>query len=85
MKYLCGVHYDDQFKKYVYWHKNKFADPCQGHAKPRKTRLAVIELETARIVKNNTEHRVIPGQSECQECRQYLMELVTQSEHQTQT
>ena len=84
MKYLCGVHYNDQFKKYVHWHNKKCADPCQRHARPRKTRLAVIELETARMVKNNTEHRVIPGQSVCQECRQFLMELVTESEHQEQ-
>ena len=84
MKYLCGVHYNDQFKKYVYWHNKKCADPCQRHARPRKTRLAVIELETARMVKNNTEHRVIPGQSVCQECCQFLMELVTESEHQEQ-
>ena len=41
MKYLCGVHYNDQFKKYVYWHNKKCADPCQRHARPRKTRLAV--------------------------------------------
>ena len=61
MKYLCGVHYNDQFKKYVYWHNKKCADPCQRHERPRKTKQAVIELETARIVMNNTEHRVIPG------------------------
>ena len=53
MKYLCGVHYNDKFKKYVYWHNKKCADPCQRHARQRKTKLAVIELETARIVKNN--------------------------------
>ena len=76
-----GVHYNYQFKKYVYCN-NKCADPCQRHARPRKTRLAVIEIETARIVKNNTKHGVIPGQSVCQECRQFLMELVTHSEHQ---
>ena len=83
-RYLCGVHSNEQFKKYVHWHNKKCADPCQRHTRPRKTRLAVIELETARMVKNNTEHRVIPGQSVCQECRQFLMELVTQSEHQEQ-
>ena len=62
MKYLCGVHYNDQFKKYVCWHRYRDRQR-QRQARPRKTRLAVIEQETARIVKNNTEHIVILGQS----------------------
>ena len=44
----------------------------------------MIDLETARMVKNNTEPIVIPGQSVCQECCQFLMELVAESEHQEQ-
>ena len=59
MKYLCAVHYNDQFKKYVYWHKKKCADPCQRHARPRKTRLAVIELETAKSVENNVHINIM--------------------------
>ena len=30
MKYLCGVHYNDQFKKYVYWHNKKVCWSLQG-------------------------------------------------------
>ena len=56
MKYLCGVHYNDQFKKYVYWHNKKCADPCQRHARPRKTRLAVIELDTARPIQPSSRY-----------------------------
>ena len=29
IKYLCGVHDNDEFKKYVYWHNKKCADPYQ--------------------------------------------------------
>ena len=74
MKYLCNPHYKDQFTKYISWHNKKV---FWSH----KTRLGVISLETAWSTKQNTEYRVIPGQSVCQQCRQFLSELVAESEH----
>ena len=48
----------------------KCSDPCLRHKKPKKTRLGVISLETAKSINRNTEYRVIPGQSLCYQCRQ---------------
>ena len=82
MKYLCGPHHKDQFTKYNSWHNKKCSDPCLRHSKPARTRLGVISLETAKSIKQNTEYRVIPGQSVCYHCRQFLSELVAESEPQ---
>ena len=76
---LCDKHYRDQFIKYTSWHSRKCADPRNEHKKSRKTGLVVITLETARNVKNYTEYRVIPGQSVCRTCLQYLSDLVEES------
>ena len=66
---LCDPHYSDQFKKYSSWHSRKCSDPCVTHTKPKKTRLSVTSLDTARSVHKYTDYRVIPGQSLCQEIR----------------
>ena len=78
MKYLWGPNHKDQFTKYNSWHNKKCSDPCFRHKKPKKTRLGVISLEKAKSIKQNTEYRVIPGQSVCYQCPQ----LVAESEHQ---
>ena len=82
MKFLCDPHYSEQFKKYNSWHSRKCSDPCVTHKKPRKTRLSVISLDTARSVQKYTDYRVIPGQSICQVCRKFLLDLVTEAESQ---
>ena len=69
MKCLCDPHYSDQFKKYSIWHSRKCSDSCVTQTKPKKTRLSVISLDTARSVHKYTDYRVIPGQSLCQEIR----------------
>ena len=84
VKQLCGPHYVDQFTRYQGWHSRKCSDPCSNHKRPMKTRLEVISLETARSVQKHTEFRVIPGQSICQKCRQYLTELVRDADSEKQ-
>ena len=82
MKCLCDPHYSDQFKKYNSWHSRKCSDPCVTHTKPKKTRLSVISLDTARSVHKYTDYRVIPGQSLCQVCKKFLSDLVKEAESQ---
>ena len=81
LEYLCSKHHKDQFSRYEMWHGKKCADPCLRHTKPCKTRLGVVKLETARSVNTHTEYRVIPGQSLCDKCRQYLTEIVKEVEN----
>ena len=80
LEYLCSKHHRDQFSRYEMWHNKKCADPCLRHSKPCKSRLGVIKLETARSVNTHTEYRVIPGQSLCGKCNQYLSEIVKETE-----
>ena len=77
---LCHEHYLDQFSRYTNWHSRKCADPCNRHKKARKTGLTVISLETAKSVKNKTEYSVIPGQSICRTCLEYLDEIMEDTE-----
>ena len=58
-----------QFKKYSIWHSRKCSDSWVTQTKPKKTRLSVISLDTARSVHKYTDYRLIPGQSLCQEIR----------------
>ena len=82
MKCLCDPHYSDQFKKYNSWHSRKCSDPCVTHTKPKKTRLSLISLDTARSVHKYTDYRVIPGQSLCQVCKKFLSDLVKEAQSQ---
>ena len=79
IRFLCHQHYLDQFSRYNGWHR-KCSDPCSRHKKVVKTKLSEISLAVARSVKAHTEFNVVPGQSLCQKCDQYLTEVIREAD-----
>lgn len=76
VEFLCQAHYDDQFSRYKGWHGRKCSDPCKRHKRVMKSNLREVSLCLAKKVKKKSEYLVIPGQSICLKCENFLVEII---------